>query len=288
MSPNNPNCHAPTDNEIQHQARWILYDDDDPWNQTAADNEEWLRRFKRDVGLLNDGGPGLPETDAWAVQLGGSGFAPPYAFPKPQAPAAGPFTDISENRKVHITLKDGCKPFEAEASTANKFLQTLTSRFEPLPKVFCPRELENGLADFVRAETALGRAFPSDDMLKAQARVILGTETTPADDAVLLEKFKDMVRSGAPAGISPASLSIGSAPIGTEGTSVSHTRASPTLGHDVQMTGISHLDPDEPIQVNMTESEIDSLLRDMNFEFEDPDMAASTAMGLDFSPGNFS
>lgn len=27
MSPNNPNCHIPTDEELQHQARWILYDE---------------------------------------------------------------------------------------------------------------------------------------------------------------------------------------------------------------------------------------------------------------------
>ncbi|RGP63725.1 c2h2 type zinc finger containing [Fusarium sporotrichioides] len=41
--------------EIQHQARWILFDCDDPWNQTAADNDEWLQRFKKDVGILNSG-----------------------------------------------------------------------------------------------------------------------------------------------------------------------------------------------------------------------------------------
>lgn len=27
MSPNNPNSHVPTDAELQHQARWILYDE---------------------------------------------------------------------------------------------------------------------------------------------------------------------------------------------------------------------------------------------------------------------
>ncbi|KAF9880705.1 hypothetical protein CkaCkLH20_01747 [Colletotrichum karsti] len=27
MSPNNPNCHVPTDEEIKHQARWIIYDE---------------------------------------------------------------------------------------------------------------------------------------------------------------------------------------------------------------------------------------------------------------------
>ncbi|KAM0425921.1 hypothetical protein ACHAPT_008859 [Fusarium lateritium] len=51
MSPNNPNQHVPSDAEIQHQAS------DDPWNQTAADNDEWLQRFKRDVGIAS--GPTL-------------------------------------------------------------------------------------------------------------------------------------------------------------------------------------------------------------------------------------
>ncbi|KAK2036611.1 hypothetical protein LZ31DRAFT_636497 [Colletotrichum somersetense] len=51
MSPNNPNNHVPTDEEIQYQARWILYGDDDPWNQTPADIAEWLADFKKQVGL---------------------------------------------------------------------------------------------------------------------------------------------------------------------------------------------------------------------------------------------
>lgn len=56
MSPNNPNRHVPTDEELQHQARWIYYDDDDPWNQTPADNSEWLRRFKLEIGILKETG----------------------------------------------------------------------------------------------------------------------------------------------------------------------------------------------------------------------------------------
>ncbi|KAH7007593.1 hypothetical protein EDB80DRAFT_893853 [Ilyonectria destructans] len=51
MSPLNPNSHIPTDEELQFQARWIMYDDDDPWNQTPADNPDWLQDFKRDAGL---------------------------------------------------------------------------------------------------------------------------------------------------------------------------------------------------------------------------------------------
>ncbi|KAH6692219.1 hypothetical protein F5X68DRAFT_228598 [Plectosphaerella plurivora] len=52
MSSENPTQHVPSDGEIQHQARLLLYDDGDPWNTTAADNPEWLDRFKRDIGIL--------------------------------------------------------------------------------------------------------------------------------------------------------------------------------------------------------------------------------------------
>ncbi|KAF2846724.1 hypothetical protein T440DRAFT_501592 [Plenodomus tracheiphilus IPT5] len=56
MSPKNPNCHVPSDEEIQHQARWIMYDGDDTWNQTPADYEAWLQQFKRGVGIETGGG----------------------------------------------------------------------------------------------------------------------------------------------------------------------------------------------------------------------------------------
>ncbi|KAJ4865652.1 homeobox KN domain-containing protein [Trichoderma breve] len=52
MSPNNPNSHVPSDKEIQHHARFLVYDDGDPWNQTVADNLEWLHRFKVSVGII--------------------------------------------------------------------------------------------------------------------------------------------------------------------------------------------------------------------------------------------
>ncbi|KAF2436616.1 hypothetical protein EJ08DRAFT_567024, partial [Tothia fuscella] len=41
----------PTDEDLQRQARQILYEDDDSWNQTAADNLEWLELFKKAHGL---------------------------------------------------------------------------------------------------------------------------------------------------------------------------------------------------------------------------------------------
>lgn len=43
----------PTDEMLQVQARRIIYEDDDTWNQTAADNTEWLNLFKKAHGLPN-------------------------------------------------------------------------------------------------------------------------------------------------------------------------------------------------------------------------------------------
>ncbi|KAF4910708.1 hypothetical protein CGCVW01_v011627 [Colletotrichum viniferum] len=54
MSPNNPNRHTSTDDELRYQARWIWFNEDDPWNQTPADNDEWLLRFKQSVGIILD------------------------------------------------------------------------------------------------------------------------------------------------------------------------------------------------------------------------------------------
>ncbi|KAJ9624753.1 hypothetical protein H2204_010655 [Knufia peltigerae] len=51
----------PSDKEIQDQARMIIYEDNDPWNWTCADNQQWLDTFKYQQGLC-----GL--TDALATQ----------------------------------------------------------------------------------------------------------------------------------------------------------------------------------------------------------------------------
>jgi hypothetical protein len=52
----------PTDADLQRQARLIIYNNDDPWNQTAADNPGSLHVFKRQNGLAppDDDSPDLP------------------------------------------------------------------------------------------------------------------------------------------------------------------------------------------------------------------------------------
>lgn len=51
------------DELLQRQARRILYGDDDPWNQTEADNPEWLALFKKAHGI-EAAAPGFNRRDA--------------------------------------------------------------------------------------------------------------------------------------------------------------------------------------------------------------------------------
>jgi hypothetical protein len=44
---------VPTDQMLQKHARILLYSSDDGWNQTAADNPEWLEMFKKAHGLMS-------------------------------------------------------------------------------------------------------------------------------------------------------------------------------------------------------------------------------------------
>jgi hypothetical protein len=99
------------------------------------------------------------------------------------------------------------------------------------PAVFCSPELEYGLADFVTSEVAAMRPFPADEALRMRARLLQNTPTTPADDDVLLEKFKEMMRQR-----------LGLLPL--EGSGADVTAAMP-----------------DAVQ-------LDEMLQDLNFEFD--------------------
>ncbi|KAJ5415660.1 hypothetical protein N7465_004355 [Penicillium sp. CMV-2018d] len=62
-----------TDDSIQYEARCFVYGDEDPWNQTAADNADWLQLFKDGMGL----GPSLSTTNDAAAD------SPKPSFPLP-------------------------------------------------------------------------------------------------------------------------------------------------------------------------------------------------------------
>ncbi|KAL7627739.1 hypothetical protein AAE478_001934 [Parahypoxylon ruwenzoriense] len=286
MSPNNPNRHVPTDEEIQYQARWLVYDDDDPWNQTAADNFEWLQRFKRDVGILpSDSGPGLGSSNqSWAPCEGGTGFAPPYVSPNPAA-TIEPFESDPT-----IFICDNAKPFEPAASTANRFLRSFTRRYPAPAKVFCSRELENGLTEYVRRELMRsGGAFPSDDQLRERARQIMAMQKTSCDDPVLLERFKAAVKESI--GMSgPSNLGIATSPGPAVGASVPFTSGitaglaavtaatpDPLMTIDPMLTLPGGMDVD----FNFTEQEINDILQDLS-----PDLASGTLLNLSPSGNN--
>ncbi|KAL9489416.1 hypothetical protein ACSS6W_001693 [Trichoderma asperelloides] len=193
LSPNNPGQHIPTDEELQNQARWIIYDDDDPWNQTAADNAEWLARFKRDVGLAPaDEGPGMPPVGpprAWRLEDGGSGFHPPYLKPKD-----GKLIEFTAD--VPVAVDD--RIYNVSRETAEQFARALCEgQYRPPASVFCSRDLEDGLRLYV--EECIGNLhYPTDDELRMKAQEILGTTATAADDPNLLEKFKAAYLFGYP------------------------------------------------------------------------------------------
>ncbi|KAI9868584.1 MAG: hypothetical protein M1830_005512, partial [Pleopsidium flavum] len=62
---------VPSDKMLQDKARRTIFDDDDPWNQTSADNSQWLEIFKRENGLSDT-------LDANPVQMQDLNLHPPY------------------------------------------------------------------------------------------------------------------------------------------------------------------------------------------------------------------
>lgn len=63
----------PTDQMIQAEARRVIYDSDDRWNQTCADNPMWLSILKRDTGLES-------AVNNDTIQYDDLGLQPPFAM----------------------------------------------------------------------------------------------------------------------------------------------------------------------------------------------------------------
>lgn len=167
----------------------------------------------------------------------------------------GPNTEVTpftESDTVVISLRSGTKPFETEASTANKFLQSLSTRSPPAV-VFCSRELEHVLTEFVTAEVTsaslglIAEPFPSDDAMRAKAREVLGVQTTAADDHVLLEKFKSMMKEK----------------LGLKQAETAQQETAPAAAEMQQPAAVLPLD----MEVTLTDGELTDILHDMDFDF---------------------
>lgn len=209
---------------------------DDPWNYTAADNAEWLHRFKRDIGIINDSGPGLPPGHAWALEQGGTGFAPPYAFLGDHEPV---------NNDVEVAMRTGAKSITAGHSAVNSYLEELTSSPNQKPAViFCSRELEWGLQQYAKGYFMDRGFLPSDTALKAKAREILKAGKTAADDPILLGKFKAWLLTRLP------QLASGE-PITQESDRVNNLPSAVPTNMDI----------------NISDAELGDILKDMDFDF---------------------
>lgn len=78
-------------------------------------------------------------------------------------------------------------------------IETMDATLFPNPGlVFASRDFEDKLVQFAVAEVATSGRMPADEAIRARAKELSGLEVwqaqpTPADDPVLLEKFKAMV-----------------------------------------------------------------------------------------------
>jgi hypothetical protein len=173
-----------------------------------------------------------------------------------------PFDD-----RVSLEMRAGAKHFDANPAAASSYVETLTKRYPKPAVVFCSRELEEGLREYVRNQVSNTGLIPSDESLRAQARLILGETNTAADDPVLLEKFKKLVEETL-SNSRAKSLSPAAPPL-------FHPRPStvaPTLTEDLDLT--------------MSDEQLDDILQDMNFEFDPVDFLGTEENSLDISGGS--
>lgn len=142
-------------------------------------------------------------------------------------------------------MRTGAKAITAGHSAVNSWMEELTSSPSRKPAViFCSRELEWGLQQFSKANFIDTGLLPSDMALRAKAREILKTETTAADDPILLDKFKAWLITRLP------QLASGE-PIQQENNAVdSLPSAVPTN-----------------MNVDISDAEIGDILKDMDFDF---------------------
>ena len=64
----------PTDEDLQRQARIIIYEIEDGWNQTAADNPTWLAAFKQRHTRQGQGGTDAPKQPEGGLKSPPPGF----------------------------------------------------------------------------------------------------------------------------------------------------------------------------------------------------------------------
>jgi hypothetical protein len=150
----------PSDNDLQRQARIIIYEFDDGWNQTAADNIDWLNAFKQRHL------PSLASQSSTSSSLSSTGFdkCPRVPSMASVAPLAGTTLQVARHSNP------------ARNSTEPRILKTAPFF---LNDANCYRRLERELSRYVTLTMSPNNPnqhVPTDDELRHQARWILYDE----------------------------------------------------------------------------------------------------------------
>lgn len=149
----------PSDDDLQRQARIIIYEFDDGWNQTAADNVEWLQAFKGRH----------PTTEALTTSESSPSFSLQQSN---QSTRSGPSISKSTPMSTDCPVNQGCISPEDTASNV---------RVGPffLNDANCYRRLAKELGRYVASTMSQNNPnqhVPTDAELQHQARWILYDE----------------------------------------------------------------------------------------------------------------
>lgn len=143
----------PTDSDLQLQSRLIIYDNDDDWNQTAADDAEWLGNFRERHP---------PQSNTTGTT---SSSSPTVYQPTPFRPLGSPPNPRSSQAPTLIDTTAS-----APSIRPGPFFLNDTN---------CYNRLAKELGRFVASTTSANnpnRHVPTDEELQHQARWILFDE----------------------------------------------------------------------------------------------------------------
>lgn len=152
----------PQDADLQREARVIIYDSDDEWNQTAADDKEWLHRFRKRH----------PRDHAATTST--SSVSPINQRPSPSQNQ----TVTRDSQYLGPLLDDlpSCHDQQATNSALNSSIKT-GPYF--LNDTNCYRRLARGLSRFVASTMSPNnpnRHVPTDEEIRHQARWLIYDE----------------------------------------------------------------------------------------------------------------
>lgn len=147
----------PNDEDLQRQARIIIYEFDDGWNQTAADNIDWLNAFKFRHQAVN-ASPSPPSSGAVTTTAACSSHQTPSTGPSSTTPAA---LSAVSSEYASYSLPNA-RPIPFFLNDANCYRRLAT-------------ELKRWVASTMSPNNPSSHV-PTDDELRYQARWILYDE----------------------------------------------------------------------------------------------------------------